>query len=103
MTLDQLLTQVADRGLRVANLFQYQLPEIGDSAGDWKWQANLTDGLQAWEFGRADTPEGALLAALAALSQPGVPRRPQPSSHQIEPSATSSPPLPVLNAEEVMI
>lgn len=55
MALEDLLAEVASRGLRLNNLFE--LPGGG-------WQANLTDGERFWEFGKGDTAIAALRAAL---------------------------------------
>lgn len=75
-SLDIQLVEIANRGLRVANLFQYQLP----GTDLWRWQSNLTDGQQAWEFGRGDTPQAALQAALIAITTTEArPLRPQAS------------------------
>jgi len=55
MTLEQLISQVHVRHLRVNNLFQLD---------ERRWRANVTDGIRYWEFGEGDTPEEALSAAL---------------------------------------
>lgn len=69
-SVDELLASVAARGLRVANLFQFELP---GTANMWRWQANLTDGQRFWEFGRGDTAAAALRAALfISANEPGV-------------------------------
>lgn len=63
MSVDALLEVVRQRGLRLNNLFQLE---------DGRWQANVTDGLKYWEFGRGDSAEEALRAALlsAATTEP---------------------------------
>lgn len=55
MTIEELISEAARRGLRVNNLCQ--LP-------DFTWQANLTDGERFWEFGKGQDPQSALVAAL---------------------------------------
>lgn len=55
MTVDDLIVEVANRHLRLNNLFQLE---------DGRWQANITDGERFWEFGRGDTAVEALRAAL---------------------------------------
>lgn len=69
MSVDAMLEIVRLRGLRLNNLFQ--IP-------DGPWQANLTDGISFWEFGRSDTPDGAIRAALykAATEKPKPARQP---------------------------
>ncbi len=60
MTLDELLPELPGLGLRLNNLFQL-------TTG--MWQANVCDAGEAgggYEFGRADAPMSALLAALKA-------------------------------------
>lgn len=63
MSVDALLEVVRVRGFHLANLFQ--LP-------DGRWQANVSNGFNYWEFGRGDTADKALMAALhiAAVSAP---------------------------------
>lgn len=56
MTVEQLISEAASRGLRVNNLFQ--LPTGG-------WQANVCDGETFYEFGTGDDAGSALFAALA--------------------------------------
>lgn len=56
MTVEQLISEAASRGLRVNNLFQ--LPAGG-------WQANVCDGETFYEFGIGDDAGSALSAALA--------------------------------------
>jgi hypothetical protein len=51
MTLEELFSEVEVLGLYVNNLFQRH---------DGKWQANLRDGQQGYEFGRGDTPVAAM-------------------------------------------
>ena len=98
-TLDDLLAQVASRGLRVANLFQFQ----SAATGEWRWQANLTDGLQAWEFGRGGSPAEALEKALAAISGPATPlRRPAPN-HRLPASLPGREPELVDNPDDLPI
>jgi hypothetical protein len=58
-TVDDLIVEVAKRGLRLNNLFQLH---------DGRWQANITDGERFWEFGRGDTAIEALQAALQISS-----------------------------------
>lgn len=57
MTVEQALAQIAARGLRLNNLFELQ---------NDRWRANVRDPSSAvfYEFGEADTPQGAILAAL---------------------------------------
>lgn len=55
MTLEELISEVNRRGLRVNNLFQ---------VNKITWQANITDGERFWEFGKGDTPNAALTSAL---------------------------------------
>jgi hypothetical protein len=59
-SLDDLLASVAARGLKLANLFQFE----NIATGEWKWQANVTDGERHWEYGRGETAVQALRAAL---------------------------------------
>ena len=63
MGVDALIEVVRQRGLRLANLFQL---------GDGRWQANVSNDTSHWDFGRGDTAEEALMAALhlAATSSP---------------------------------
>lgn len=63
MSVDAMLELVRLRGLRLNNLFQLF---------DGRWQANVTDGEKYWEFGRGDTADAALQAALhiAATTEP---------------------------------
>lgn len=55
MTVDELIAEVNRMSLRLNNLFQLH---------DGRWQANITDGVKFWEFGRGDTAVAALYAAL---------------------------------------
>lgn len=55
MTVDELIQEVNNQGLRLNNLFQLD---------NGRWQANVTDGKRYWEFGRADTAAKALEIAL---------------------------------------
>ena len=55
MTVDELIVEVSRRGLRINNLFQLD---------DGRWQANITDGVRYWEFGKGETPTAALITAL---------------------------------------
>lgn len=55
MSVDALIQEVAERHLRLNNLFQLM---------DGRWQANITDGEKFWEFGRGDSAVEALQAAL---------------------------------------
>lgn len=55
MTLEELISEVNGRGLRLNNLYQLS---------DGRWQANVTDGEKFWDFGRGDTAVQALQAAL---------------------------------------
>jgi hypothetical protein len=85
MTLDELLARVAIQNLKVANLFQFQSP----ATGEWRWQANLTDGTSVWEFGRGASPIAALEAALEATRFKPVGRRapppPKPAALVLDP------------------
>lgn len=64
---DDLLKSVAARGLRLANLFQFET-----TTGEWRWQANVTDGEVHWEFGRGSTAAEALRHALfRSANEPG--------------------------------
>jgi hypothetical protein len=85
MTLDELLARVAERSLKVANLFQFQSP----ATGEWRWQANLTDGQAVWEFGRGPTAGAALETALEATRFKPVGRRapppPKPAALVLDP------------------
>jgi hypothetical protein len=55
MDLENLFRLVTQRGLLVNNLFQLD---------ERRWQANVTDNSRYWEFGRGETPQEALSAAL---------------------------------------
>jgi len=62
---DFLLESLQSRRLFLANLFQ---------RSDGTWQANVTDRVQVWEFGRAGTAAGALRAAMfVAATERGFP------------------------------
>ncbi len=62
MTFAEALSRVHAAGFKVTNLF-----EIAKG-----WQSNLVSPKEVYEFGKAPTPEGALMAALAkALAGPG--------------------------------
>lgn len=63
MTVDELIAEVAAKGLRLNNLFQLH------TGG---WRANITDGERMWEFGNGSTPVEALQAALhkSATTEP---------------------------------
>ena len=63
MSVDALHEVVRIRGFRLSNLFQLE---------DGLWQANVSNGHNFWEFGRGDTPDEALMAALhiAATEEP---------------------------------
>ena len=63
-TLDDLIAGLPARGLRLANLFQFEVP----GTGTWRWQANVTDGEKFWDFGRGSSPVEALEAALNVQS-----------------------------------
>lgn len=68
--LEDLLAAVAARNLRLNNLFQL---------ATGSWQANVTDGLLFWGFGRGTSPHEALARALAVqASQPGAKGPPDP-------------------------
>lgn len=69
-SVDDLLVLVEARGLRLANLFQFEVP----GTGLWRWQANITDGQRFWEFGRGASAPEALRAALfiSATTEPEV-------------------------------
>lgn len=69
-------------GYTVNNLFEL-------SAG--RWQANITDGEAYYEFGIANSPEGALRAALLGRGN-GVPayRRPEPKKVDLLSAITDS-------------
>ena len=67
MDTDKAIAQVVVKGLKVNNLFQL-------ATGGW--QANVTDGTENSEFGKATTPDEALIAALFAWQHgQTVPRR----------------------------
>jgi hypothetical protein len=70
MTVDDLILEITRRGLRLNNLFQLH---------DGRWQANLTDGVQFWQFGRGSTAVEALQAALkiSATTKPELGVRPK--------------------------
>lgn len=71
MTIETKLDEIKAAKLLVHNLFQLE---------DNIWQANLTDGEKAWEFGRGESPEAALTAALhKAEHGTAVPLRKQSS------------------------
>lgn len=72
MTLEQLISMVNARALRINNLCQ--LP-------DGSWQANLTNGTDFWDFGKAQTAVGALAAAMHKVmtEEPGPGEEPKPS------------------------
>lgn len=55
MTIEQLFAQTAALSLYVNNLFQRH---------DGRWQANLRDNSECYEFGRGDTPVEALTCAI---------------------------------------
>jgi len=55
MLLEELISQVHSRQLRLNNLFQLD---------ERRWRANVTDGQRFWEFGEGDGPKAALQAAL---------------------------------------
>lgn len=54
-TIDDLIAEVNRRGLYLNNLNQIH---------DGSWQANVTDRERFWEFGKGDTPNEAIKAAL---------------------------------------
>lgn len=62
---DELIAEINNRGLRINNLAQLE---------DGRWQANITDGERFWEFGRGDTAEKALIAAIQkhATTEPSL-------------------------------
>lgn len=92
-TVDDLLTIVENRGFRLANLFQYQIPGLAE----WRWQANVTDGLRYWEFGRGSTAVEALRAALfsAATTEPTVVPAGPPPGPPPKPSPSSNPDIEI--------
>ncbi len=64
MTLESAIRRITLEGFIVRNLFELE---------SGLWQANLHDGEKAFNFGRAPTPEVALLSALEqARHKPGV-------------------------------
>lgn len=67
-TLEELLLAVKVRGLRLNGLAQLS---------DLSWQANVTNGVEFWEFGRGPTPHIAIAEALfKSATEPGVPGLP---------------------------
>jgi hypothetical protein len=56
---DDWIKEVGRRGLILNNLFQFKV-----STTEWRWQANVTDGVRYWDFGRGATPQEALSQAL---------------------------------------
>ena len=77
-SIDDLLMLVEARGLKLANLFQFEVA----ATGTWRWQANITDGSKYWDFARGATAAEALRAALftAATTEPAVDPRPGPTT-----------------------
>jgi hypothetical protein len=71
MSLDALIQLVHLRGLYISNLYQFR------RASDSRivWQANLTDMEKYWDWGKGETAEEALTAALhlAATTNPEPP------------------------------
>jgi len=97
-TVDDLLAVVAAKGLRLANLFQFPVPDTGEPP-QLRWQANITDGEQFWEFGRGSTPEAALEAALRIQSTTPGERsklRNRPTSATVAPKDEPTIPKPDL-------
>jgi len=97
-----LLDRIATRDLKLANLFQFQ--PYGST--EWLWQANLTDGIKVWEFGRGGSAAAALEAAIAAVAKPSIPRR---ATAKIVPFQSrgalplSPHPVIILDDEELML
>lgn len=60
LVIEELLRQIAERGLQVNNLFQLDAK---------LWQGNVTDGESVWEFGHGASAEEALQAAFQAALQ----------------------------------
>lgn len=83
MSVDALLEVVKIRGYHLANLFQLT---------DGRWQANVSNGSNYWEFGRGDDASAALMAALhmAATTEPEY-SPPKPVTF-IRPTWTGQPP-----------
>ena len=74
--MDFLLESLQSRRLFLANLFQ---------RSDGTWQANVTDRVQVWEFGRAGTAAGALRAAMfVAATESGFPVDPSPGPRVVQ-------------------
>ncbi len=64
MSLESTISYIHQEGFIIRNLFELE---------SGLWQANLHDGEKAFNFGRASTPEVALLSALdQAKGKPGT-------------------------------
>jgi hypothetical protein len=91
MTIEELIQEVANRNLRLNNLFQLD---------NGRWQANITDGSRFWEFGKGATAGEALIAALqktlTTTPEYGI-ERPIRASQEYQPRRATKAPTPILD------
>lgn len=76
MSVDALLEVIHQRGMKLANLFELD---------NGRWQANVSNGIDYWEFGRGGSPDEAILAALGVAA-----RTPKPVRIRVEPKLESN-------------